>query len=84
MSTFSAETFEHIHFLKSSDNGVLYIDWVFGLCTSSSILKTRKCNISVTGSVSATLCFLVLEYWMMVKVQKPSYSDMNFSITMFT
>jgi hypothetical protein len=26
--------------------------WVFGLCTSFSILKTREHNISETGSVS--------------------------------
>jgi hypothetical protein len=26
--------------------------WVFGLCPSSSILKTRKLNVSETGSVS--------------------------------
>jgi hypothetical protein len=26
--------------------------WVFGICPSSSILKTRKDNVSETGSVS--------------------------------
>jgi hypothetical protein len=32
---------------------------VSGLCLSSVILNTRKHNVSETGSVSQTLCFLV-------------------------
>jgi hypothetical protein len=33
--------------------------WVSGLCPLSRILNTRKQNISGTGSVSKTLCFVV-------------------------
>jgi hypothetical protein len=33
--------------------------WVFGLCPSSGILETRKHDVSETGSVSETSCFLV-------------------------
>jgi hypothetical protein len=33
--------------------------WVFGLLPSSDILGTRKHDVSETGSVSETLCFLV-------------------------
>jgi hypothetical protein len=32
--------------------------WVFGLCAPSGILETRKHNVSETGSISETFCFL--------------------------
>jgi hypothetical protein len=35
--------------------------WVFGLCTSSGILDTRKHNVSETGSVSVLRCLHLLE-----------------------
>jgi hypothetical protein len=33
--------------------------WVFGLRPSSNVLDSREHNVSETGSVSETLCFLV-------------------------
>jgi hypothetical protein len=54
--------------LKFCKNTIRYVNkvtqhipnyWVFGLCPLSGILKTRKHNVSETGSVSEMLCFLV-------------------------
>jgi hypothetical protein len=48
--------------------------WGYGLCPPSEIPKTRKNNVSETGSVSK-MFFWFLEFRTMEKVQNPRNSD---------
>jgi hypothetical protein len=48
--------------------------WVFGLCSTSGILKTTKHNVSETDPVSETF-FLVFRIPDDGKVQNPSNAD---------